>query len=299
MSGGASLCERLEAQGLTVRRGVMGRAVTTFAVGGAMVLAEFDCAAQAAAAQRVWDGSPVRVLGAGSNLVIDDAGVPGVVLKAGRGLRYVKPLGEGRFEAGAALPLMSLARRMCDAGWSGLEFAGGIPGSVGGALRMNAGAYGRQTADLLIAVTAAVDGEIVRFRREEIEFGYRRSGLPAEAAVVSAEFQLTPGDRSLINRRRAELLAQRKARQPLGYASAGSVFKNPPHGLSAGALIEQTGLKGALIGGARVSEKHANWIINPDKNASSRDIRALVDLIRARVCERWGVELECEIIFWP
>lgn len=288
--------------GVAPRLGVALAAFTTYAIGGpAAFLIEPDSEAALARCLSYLSacGLPYKVLGGGSNLLVSDAGVHGWVIKLGRSFRYVRELEEeGSYEVGAATALMSLSRDLSKQGWSGLEFAGGIPASLGGAVRMNAGAHGGQMADIVQDVSVVTeDGERLVIALAELGYSYRRSQLPKGSVVTGARLKLTSGRAEEVLARRSEHLAARKAAQPLSAPSAGSVFKNPP-GESAGLLIERAGLKGTKRGGAEISDKHGNWIVNPGKSARAEEVRELIEICRSEVGERFGIELEQEVIWW-
>ncbi|MDH7485466.1 MAG: UDP-N-acetylmuramate dehydrogenase [Anaerolineae bacterium] len=260
---------------------------------------------------------PYLLLGGGSNVLVADEGVRGLVIanrihgwRQGRGARPCAPTGRFRisnFEFPSCLlhpascvPLGRLARAAIKLGWAGLEWAVGIPGTVGGAIVGNAGAHGGCVADNLVAVRVLdEDGKVREVPAAELGFGYRRSVFKKQstrdegrAVILSAQFVLRAGDREELEARAAENLAWRRRTQPRGL-SAGSVFRNPP-GDSAGRLIEAVGLKGACRGGAQISEKHANFIVNRG-GATASDVLALIDLARERVWQRFGLTLEPEI----
>jgi len=238
---------------------------------------------------------PFVVLGAGSNVLISDLGIRGVVIKIGKGLdRVVFRDATVTAEAGAGLP--HLAREAARAGLSGLEFAAGIPASVGGAVVMNAGAHGHAMQDIVRAVRIlAPDGERV-LDRSALGYAYRTSTLQRGPAVVlEATLQLTPGDADLVRRRTEEWLRQRGETQPIGPPSSGCVFRNPV-GDHAGRLIDAAGAKGLQVGGARVSEIHANYILNAGA-ATAGDVLELMDKVSRAVMEKFGVTLEPEIKF--
>lgn len=285
-----------------VKRNTAGSACTTFAVGGPIEYLVEPHSEQAVAELLKTLSSedrPYVILGSGSNVVIPDKGIGGIVIRLGKGLRYRKSLSETRFEVGAAMSLMTLSRELSEAGLAGIEFAGGIPASIGGAVRMNAGAHGDEIASLLRSVTIVTrDGRIESLSPAEVGFSYRHSNFPAGSIVVRAELELTSSDRQTTAARRSEFLAERKRRQPLTLPSAGSVFKNPAGTLSAGALLEAAGMKGERIGGAQVSILHANWIVNDERSASASDISALVKLCKERVLAKDGISLEPEILLW-
>lgn len=236
------------------------------------------------------------VIGKGTNLLVADEGLDRLVINTAAlaGIRHGEQAGVLVAEAGA--PLVRLADFACKLGLAGLEFAHGIPGSVGGAICMNAGAYDGEMKQVIESVTAYFPGEGVRtLSCEEMEFSYRHSLLSdhPDAVVLSASFRLKAGDPSVIREKMRELLARRKASQPLEFPSAGSTFKRPA-GHFAGTLIDQCGLKGLTVGGAQVSEKHAGFIINQG-GATCKDVMDLIALVQERVFEAKGVHLEPEV----
>ncbi len=230
-------------------------------------------------------------LGNGSNLLVPDAGVERFLIKTS-GLDWVER--EGNYlVAGGGITLARLAHYAQKEGLSGLEFAHGIPGSLGGGVTMNAGAYGGELKDVVRSVICINEmGEMEEVT--DFDFGYRRSAFSdGRRMVLSARLELTPGDPESIRSRMEELSAQRQAKQPLEYPSAGSMFKRPP-GHFAAALIDQCGLKGFSVGGAQVSEKHAGFVVNRG-GATCADVLELVDRVKAVVREKTGVELEMEV----
>ncbi len=232
------------------------------------------------------------LLGKGTNVLVADAGVPGVVVHIGEALGAVRVAGT-RMEAGAGVPLSVLAQRAREHSLTGLEFAHGIPGSLGGAVVMNAGAYDGEMKDVVVSVRY-LDGEGTLRETEDMGFAYRRSRFSdGRSVVLSAVLQLREGDGEAVAARMRELGERRRSKQPLDRPSAGSTFKRPARGYAA-ALIEGAGLKGLSVGGAQVSEKHAGFVINTG-NASCADVLALMELVRARVLEKYGVELEPEV----
>jgi UDP-N-acetylmuramate dehydrogenase len=235
------------------------------------------------------------VLGAGSNVLVSDRGIRGVVLKIGKGVDRVSIDGTTVVaESGAGLP--ALARRCAGRGLSGLEFAAGIPASVGGAVVMNAGAHGHAMAEVIRGVrVVTADGEQVRMA-PELGYAYRASALQTALCVVlDATLHLTRGDATEVRRRTDEWLRQRGETQPVGPPSSGCVFRNPP-GDHAGRLIDLAGGKGLSVGGARVSELHANYIVNTGQ-ATAADVTAVIDKVSALVMEKFRVSLEPEIKF--
>ncbi len=234
-------------------------------------------------------------LGAGTNLLPPDEGLDVLVICLLGGLKELRLLPCGRVEAGAGVTLARLACFAQENGLSGLEFAHGIPGSVGGGLYMNAGAYGGELGQFAVETTVmGFDGTLSRFSGAEQGFAYRTSAFQtAEGVIVRAVFRLEPGRPEEIRSRMRELACRRRASQPLSLPSAGSTFKRPANGYAA-ALIDGAGLKGLRIGGASVSEKHAGFIVN-DRNATSADVRALIREVRERVRKSAGVRLEPEV----
>jgi UDP-N-acetylmuramate dehydrogenase len=288
-----------------VRRDVLGSDLTTFAIGGELsLLVEPQDLSQLLAVSKFLAAAdlPWRVLGAGSNLLISDQGVKAVVLKLGKGFRTLSSIEHGRvpglIEVGGAASLMTLSRSMSEQGLSGLEFAGGIPASIGGAVFMNAGAHGGEIGAVLKEVAFVIDGEEHRVAAKTLPFSYRHSGIDPKAIVTSAIFELTPGDREKIIAHRAECLRERKLRQPLNSPSAGSVFRNPAPDAPAGRLIESCGLKGQELGGAQISEMHGNWIVNPRRVATSKDVQELISLCIQTVNQMHGVTLRPEVVSW-
>lgn len=241
---------------------------------------------------------PVRVIGRGFNTLVRDEGVEGVVLQLPR-LRALGAEGDGsRVRAEASVTHTTLTRFCRERGLAGLEFAAGIPGSVGGWVAMNAGVPGREMKDVVLeAEVLTASGEARTLAGDELGFAYRQcAGLPPGSVVVSALFGLSPSTPEAVGREVDELLAQRAERQPLDVPSCGSVFKNPPGG-HAGALIDAAGLKGHCVGAAEISTTHANFIVNRG-GASAADVLALVELARKTVREHTGVELETEVKVW-
>ncbi|RIL10236.1 MAG: UDP-N-acetylenolpyruvoylglucosamine reductase [Proteobacteria bacterium] len=302
MLSSESSAEFAKLTGLKPRCGVLGSSLTTLCVGG--TIAKFLelqspaelCSAVTALRQL---GESWRIIGAGSNLLIPSAGLEGWLMRLGRGFRYARPQGAGRFLAGGATSLMALSRELSMNGFSGLEFAGGIPASIGGALRMNAGAHGSEMASVLQRIWFVdCEGKQHSISANELSFGYRSCSLPHTTIVTQIEIELAQGHPREIGSRRATFLAERKSRQPLSLPSAGSVFRNPSASESAGSLIEKVGLKGFQIGGAQISELHANWIVNLGRLASDGDIRSLIELCRSKVAREFKFELEPEIVIW-
>ena len=239
-------------------------------------------------------GMPYYILGNGSNLLVGDKGYRGVVIQIYKEMNDIQVQGEHIYmEAGALLSRIgSIA---LEAELTGFEFAAGIPGTMGGAVVMNAGAYGGEMKDVLESVTVLTpDGEILVLKNEELELGYRTSIIAKKDYVVlSAIIKLNYGNKEEIREKMNELKIQRTTKQPLEYPSAGSTFKRPT-GYFAGKLIQDAGLRGFQVGGAQVSEKHCGFVINKD-NATAADIVELMNQVSAIVREKFGVELEPEV----
>lgn len=240
------------------------------------------------------EGLPVTVIGLGSNLLVRDGGIEGVVIRLGRGFGEIGVEEEHRLRAGAAAPDVKVARVAADAGVAGLSFYRGIPGCVGGALRMNGGAHGAETKDVLVEARA-VDrrGKVRVLALADMKYSYRHCGAPDELIFTQALFQGKPGDREAILAEMEGVAEYRAEAQPVKARTGGSTFKNPD-GHSAWKLIDAAGLRGFRVGGATVSEKHCNFLIN-EGEATAADIEQLGETIRARVKETSGIALEWEI----
>lgn len=239
---------------------------------------------------------PYFILGNGSNLLVGDKGYRGVIIRLGGDFNHLTVEGT-LLTAGASVLLSAAARAAMENGLAGMEFASGIPGSVGGGVKMNAGAYDGEMRNIVESVQVMYkDGSILDLDNETMEFGYRNSVIKNRPYVVlQVSMRLQEGDRETILARVNELTARRKEKQPLEYASAGSTFKRP-EGHFAGKLIMDSGMRGARIGGARVSEKHCGFVIN-DGTAVAADIAELIQEVIETVKEKFGVTLEPEVIF--
>lgn len=288
--------ERLLNEGIVLREGMTGRECTSFRTGGELpFFAEPADIDQAAAALRIAEetGTDHFLIGNGSNLLIPDEGSEKLFIRLSGKLKEYALEGP-RLVCGAGASLAAASKYSVAEGFSGLEWAAGIPGTVGGAAAMNASAYGGEIKAVLKSVTAYRGGEVSTFDIDPSLMGYRKSfySFP-NMTVLRAVFELEPDDGGA--KERMEYYSQRrKASQPLNYPSAGSTFKRP-EGYYAGALIEQSGLKGARVGGACVSEKHAGFIINDD-GATSEDVVSLMEVVRNTVYSKFGVTLEPEVI---
>ena len=238
-------------------------------------------------------GIPVTILGAASNVIIRDGGIQGVVIRLARGFNDIKVEADG-IVAGAACLDATVAEHAASAGLTGLEFLSGIPGSVGGAVAMNAGAYGGDVADTLDwAEFVSRTGDLVRIQAAGLAFAYRHANLPAGAVVVRARFRARTGDKLTIIARMAEIRANREATQPVRARTGGSTFRNPP-GQKAWELIDAAGGRGLARGAAQVSEKHCNFLLNTG-SATAADLEGLGEELRRRVLDLSGTSLEWEI----
>lgn len=242
---------------------------------------------------------PVMVVGVGSNLLVRDGGMDGVVIRLGSGFTSIERVGDTQMRAGCAVPDVMLAKAALDAELTGLEFFRGIPGALGGALRMNAGAYGRETKDVLIeaqAVTRA--GQKVTLSNADFGYSYRHSDVADDLIFTSALFQAAPGKADEIKQRMDEITSSREDSQPIKSRTGGSTFKNPggtnPDGPKAWKLIDAAGGRGLKRGGAQVSEQHCNFLINTG-DATAADLEGLGEDVRARVKETSNIELHWEI----
>jgi UDP-N-acetylmuramate dehydrogenase len=282
--------------GAALQRNRSLASLTSFGIGGtadlfSVVDDEEQLSAVVAAAYQC--SVPVFCLGAGTNLLVSDRGIRGLVLTLGAGFASIAVHGNN-VSAGAAMQFRALVEKVVEHSLAGLEFGEGIPGTVGGGLVMNAGAFGGEIARVVILVHGVTQtGERRALTNEEVGFAYRRSALPRGFIITRVEFALEPGDREALRVRVYAIRARRAARQPDDYPNAGSVFKNPP-GNFAGHLLEAAGLKGKRIGGAAFSCRHANFIVNLG-GARANDVRCLIELARDKVQQVTGVLLEPEV----
>ena len=244
------------------------------------------------------DDTPVMALGLGSNLIVRDGGVPGVVVRLGKAFSSVEARRDCVLECGGGASGILVATSARDAGITGLEFLRGIPGTVGGFVRMNGGAYGREVADILVDADVVMPGgDCVTIPVSDLGYSYRHSRLPDGAIVVAARFRGEKGDPAKIGAEMDRIAREREASQPLRTKTGGSTFKNPhegPNGRKAWQLVDEAGCRGLVLGDAQVSEKHANFLINRG-NATSSDIEGLGEEVRRRVMQETGVVLEWEI----
>ncbi|MXP10123.1 UDP-N-acetylmuramate dehydrogenase [Altererythrobacter halimionae] len=237
---------------------------------------------------------PVMALGLGSNLIVRDGGIPGVVIRLGKPFSGCEVEDDCTIKAGGGTPGILAASTARDAGIAGLEFMRGIPGTVGGFVRMNGGAYGREVSDVLVDCTVVMrNGDSMVLPASALRYSYRHSELPPGAVVVSARFKGEPGDPEAIGAEMDRIADAREQSQPLRTKTGGSTFKNPD-GASAWKLVDEAGCRGLELGGAQVSEKHTNFMINTG-DATSADIEGLGEEVRRRVRDQSGIDLEWEI----
>jgi UDP-N-acetylmuramate dehydrogenase len=275
---------------------------TTFKIGGkadAVVYAENGEELKVAVSYAKDNAIPYVVLGFGSNILVSDKGLPGIVIimKNAGYMPEIEPLADGRGKAlvPAGASLSAFAKAAAKAGYKGTEFAAGIPGSIGGAVAMNAGAYGGEIKDIISSATVLTkELEILELSKEELDLSYRNSKILREGLfVISAEFIFDKGDAKESLAIIADLNQRRRDKQPLEYPSAGSTFKRPV-GYFAGKLIDDAGLRGFTVGGAQISEKHCGFVINKSE-ATSEDVFKLIEEVRKKIYEQFGVCLETEV----
>jgi UDP-N-acetylmuramate dehydrogenase len=234
---------------------------------------------------------PFMMIGKGSNMLVSDEGVRGAVLNLEAGLTNIHIDGD-RVTVQAGMTLARFVDFCIQHGCKGVEMLPGIPGTIGGAIMMNAGAYGGEISDHLIEVEVLRSGKVITVAKQEAGFGYRRSGFAGDI-ILAASFKLLPGDKAEIMKIRRDLLMKRNRAQPVNFPNSGSMFKNPP-GSFAAKLIDESGLKGTRIGGAQISDKHANFIVNHG-DAKAEDVLNLIELARNTVMKKFGVNLELEV----
>ena len=279
-----------------LKSGAMLADLTWFRVGGPaeILYSPADEADLAYFLRTAPEDVPVTVIGLGSNLLVRDGGIEGVVIRLGKGFGEIAVEEGHRLRASAAVPDVRVSRAAADAGISGLSFYRGIPGCVGGALRMNGGAHGKETKEVVIEVRAVDrEGEIHVLPVEELHYSYRHCGAPEDLIFTEALFQGEPGDPAKIMAEMDDIAAYRESAQPIKSRTGGSTFKNPP-GKKAWQLIDAAGCRGFRIGDAHVSEMHCNFLIN-DANATGAEIEELGETVRSRVKATSGVDLEWEI----
>ena len=292
------LINELQMAGIPLKQGELMCRHTTFAIGGSIALMVFpeseEQVRQIYALASPYGIRPM-VLGAGSNILAPDEDMKTVAIETKTNLNGVSRREDGTIYAQAGATLARVANFALDLGLAGLEFAHGIPGTVGGGVYMNAGAYGGELKDVLLSVTVLQrDGTIREIPREELGLSYRHSRFMEEDSVIlGAVFSLPVGDKGEIKAKMNDLMGRRRASQPLDRPSAGSTFKRPKEGYAA-ALIDQCGLKGFSVGGAMVSEKHAGFVVNTGR-ATARDVKTLMAQVQKIVKEQTGIELEPEV----
>jgi UDP-N-acetylmuramate dehydrogenase len=238
--------------------------------------------------------TPVMALGLGSNMIVRDGGVPGVTVRLGKPFAKVERIDEVTLKCGGGASGILVSSSARDAGIAGVEFLRSIPGTVGGFVRMNGGAYGRETCDILVECEVVLrSGEVVTMPAADLRYSYRHSELPEQSIVVSATFRGEPGEPAAIQAEMDRIAASREESQPLRSRTGGSTFKNPP-GHKAWALVDAAGCRGLKFGDAQVSEKHCNFLLNLG-NASSTEIEELGEEVRRRVQDKTNITLEWEI----
>lgn len=273
------------------------KAHTSFRIGGPadiLVMPSDASQLEKVVAEARAEGLPLTIIGNGSNLLVKDKGIRGVVVKLGNALRGMECDGE-RLIAEAGVSLAAVANKAAACGLTGLEFAVGIPGSIGGAVFMNAGAYDGEMCKVVAKVTVlTADGQVKVFSNDVLEFGYRHSSIQDNGAIIiSVEMQLSKGDINEIKAKMADFTNRRTSKQPLDIPNAGSMFRRPP-GHYAGTLIEEAGLKGYTVGGAQVSTKHAGFVVNVG-DATAADVLRLIGDVQDKVYAHAGVRLEPEV----
>jgi UDP-N-acetylmuramate dehydrogenase len=287
---------------LEFRRNVSGKKLTTMKVGGDIDLFfEYE---DIVGLKKVLhflkaNNFSYKILGGGSNVVLPDkCNFADIVISPGKAFRYFENLTSNHFEVGSSMPLMQLSRKVTELGFSGLEFASGIPAQLGGAVFMNAGAHGGEMCQVIKKINW-LDSDGVEFVSpiSEFDYSYRHSGLPTNSIVLAAEIELKESTSERTLKTASHFLDERKKRQPLQYPSSGSIFKNPT-GQTAGSLIESLMLKGFKHGGAEISEMHANWIINPNRLATAFDVASLIAYVQQKVHEKYDILLQPEVQIW-
>ncbi|MGA6971851.1 MAG: UDP-N-acetylmuramate dehydrogenase [Candidatus Binatus sp.] len=282
--------------GARIRAAMPLAELTSFRIGGPadlFVAVEDESELMHAKAAAYRASVPCFCLGAGTNLLVSDRGMRGLVVRLGDGFGKIKIDGT-RVVAGAGAAFGTLVQTVVERGLEGLEFGEGIPGTVGGGLVMNAGAFGGEIAKVVTLVHGVTEaGEAIALTKDDVKFAYRRTQLPNHFVITRVDFELAHGDREGLATRVAELKSKRAARQPRGVPNAGSIVKNPP-GNFAGKLLEGAGLKGTRLGGAAFSDQHANFIVNLG-GAQAAEVRALIEMARNKVQEQSGVWLEPEV----
>jgi UDP-N-acetylmuramate dehydrogenase len=269
---------------------------TSFRIGGPadlFIIVENEAELMRAKRAAHQAGTPTFCLGRGTNLLVSDRGIRGLVVRLGAGFNQIS-IDDVKVTAGASVDFGELVEAVVERGLEGLEFGEGIPGTVGGGLVMNAGAFGGEIARVVTCVHGVTEQGAARaLTPEEVNFAYRRTALPPHFVISRVDFELSHGDRVVLWARVMEVRGKRAARQPQGVPNAGSIFKNPA-GKFAGRLLEAAGMKGHRIGGAAFSDRHANFVVNLGE-ARAADVHALIELARAKVKERSGVLLEPEV----
>ncbi|MBQ9375630.1 MAG: UDP-N-acetylmuramate dehydrogenase [Ruminococcus sp.] len=292
------ICAIAEQKGCTVQLNKELKDYTTFKIGGVCpAIIEISSAEALGELVKLCIDNSIKylVLGKGSNILLDDKGFNGIVFHIGNDFAEIKMLDDTTIEVEAGCSLMKLCRFALEHSLTGLEFAYGIPGTVGGAIYMNAGAYGGEIKDVLVSAECIEpDGSVVAYTNNKMDLSYRHSAFQTNGSLITkGVFKLSAGNKDEILAKMNELMGKRKDKQPLEYPNAGSTFKRP-EGQFAGKLIQDCGLKGYSVGGAMVSDKHSGFVINYN-NASSDDVKKLIEYVQKTVKEKTGYFLECEV----
>tara|TARA_B100000029_G_scaffold445228_1_gene465516 strand:+ start:176 stop:1087 length:912 start_codon:yes stop_codon:yes gene_type:complete len=268
---------------------------TTFGIGGPADLFILpDNNSQINKIIRIIRNTKYYFIGSGSNILVDDNGIHGIIISLKKASKKIN-FNKNKVSVDCGVMLGTFVKELNRNNITGFESLGGVPGTVGGALIMNAGAFGGEISNHLISVTSInMNGKIKEYANTDINFSYRKSSFPKDELLVNAIFRCNKGDKNKIKEKRLESSSLRKKNQPLKYRSAGSIFKNPKNDLAAGYLIDQAGLKGKRIGDAEISTKHANFIINKGK-ASSNDVISLIKIIEKKVKSQFNISLKLEI----
>ncbi len=296
------VCNLAEQKGCRVNYNEQLKNYTTFKIGGnCPAIVEISSAEALGELVKICEENDVKylVIGKGSNMLCDDNGFDGVVFHIGSDFSEIKMHDDGIIEVQAGCSLMKLCRFALENSLTGLEFAYGIPGTVGGAIYMNAGAYGGEIKDVILSAECIEkDGNVIIYDKDKMELSYRHSVFQKNGALISKGFfKLEKGEKSEIEAKMNELMCRRKDKQPLEYPNAGSTFKRP-EGQFAGKLIQDTGLKGYTVGGAMVSEKHSGFVINYN-NATCEDVKRVIEHVQKTVKDETGYFLECEVKIIP
>lgn len=294
--------EFVSATSLVPQTSKLGSSATTLCIGGpftAFVTVNSDIDLVKTIRFLMANNQSYRIIGNGSNVLISDEGLSDWVIHLSGDLRSLDKVGEDEFYVGGAYSLTTLSRQLSNDGYSGLEFAGGIPASLGGAVYMNAGAHGGEMSSVIRNIKCIDSfGTAIVLNKNDLSFTYRNSGLSGNMIVIGATLKVKQSDKEKVSALRSQYLKHRKLTQPLTVPSSGSVFKNPGNDVYAGAVIERLGLKGFQIGDVQISNLHANWIVNPNKKGSFRDVISLIERCESAALMQLDIVLERELKVW-